>query len=280
MGSVIEWMAAGEERDLGPVVGGQWSAARDQGLEVRDESVVIRHQSKSTPPLPAHQFPARPSPTAAPEAAHVLQERGTASTGSRRVFPQEEREEEQSSQIPTLAAKNAAAMGQPLAVAEGEQWGSTRDAELEQTRRIYRRRTVTMLRRYMRYAIETGRLPSLVGREFFRGKVTKYSVVTFEDRVIFVHDMEMCLEQLDDFSREIIGRHILQEHDQAATARLLDCTDRTVRNRVPLALDLLSEILLEVGLLEPIETSERKSCQGGAEAEILLSDCKEGKNIS
>ena len=111
-----------------------------------------------------------------------------------------------------------------------------------------------MLRRYMRYAIETGRLPSLLGREFFRAKVTKYTVVTFEDRVIFVHDMERCLERLDEFSREIIARHILQEHDQEATGRLLDCTDRTVRTWVPIALDQLTEILLEAGLLERKES--------------------------
>ena len=77
-----------------------------------------------------------------------------------------------------------------------------------------------MLRRYMRYSIETGRLPSMLGREFFRAKVTSYTVVTFEDRVIFVHDMEKCLERLDEFSRQLIARHILQEHDQAATGRL------------------------------------------------------------
>jgi hypothetical protein len=117
-------------------------------------------------------------------------------------------------------------------------------------RRIYRGRTVAMLRRYMRYSIETGRLPSLLGREFFRAKVTSYTVVTFEDRVIFVHDMEKCLAKLDEFSQQLIARHILQEHDQAATGRLLGCTERTVRTWVPIALDLLSEILLDGGLLE------------------------------
>jgi hypothetical protein len=134
-------------------------------------------------------------------------------------------------------------------------WGSNDVAgddswELERTRRIYRRRTVTMLQRYMRYSIETGRLPSLLGREFFRTQVTSYTVVTFEDRVIFVHDMERCLDRLDEFSRQLIARHILQEHDQAETGRLLNCTERTIRTYVPIALDLLSEILLEVGLLE------------------------------
>jgi DNA-directed RNA polymerase specialized sigma24 family protein len=124
-------------------------------------------------------------------------------------------------------------------------------------------RTVTMLRRYMRYSIETGRLPSLLGREFFRARVTAYIVVTFEDRVIFVHDVETCLNKLDEFSRQIIARHILQEHDQAAPARLLGRAERTVRTYVPIALDVLSEILLDVGLLERIVSDSGKILSRG-----------------
>jgi hypothetical protein len=125
----------------------------------------------------------------------------------------------------------------------------------ERERRIYRGRTVAMLRRYMRYSIETGRLPSLLGKEFFRAKVTSYTVATFEDRVIFVHDMEKCLERLNEFSRQPLARHVLQEQDQVATARLLHCAERRVRLLTPYALDQLSEILLKVGLLERVETN-------------------------
>lgn len=150
--------------------------------------------------------------------------------------------------------------------------------EEERERRIHRARTVTMLRRYMRYSIETGRLPSLLGREFFRTQVTSYTVVTFEDRVIFVHDMETCLNKLDEFSRQIIARHILQEHDQAATARLLGCSERTVRSYVPIALDVLTEILLDVGLLERIVPIREKPCQGGKPGENFVSDWEESKN--
>ena len=150
--------------------------------------------------------------------------------------------------------------------------------EEERRRRTYRGRTVAMLRRYMRYSIETGRLPSLLGREFFRAKVTSYTVVTFEDRVIFVHDMETCLGRLDEFSRQIIARHILQEHDQAETGRLLNCAERTVRTYVPMVLDLLSDILVEVGLLAPIAGEARKSCQEGESERISVSDCNCGKN--
>jgi hypothetical protein len=158
-------------------------------------------------------------------------------------------------------------------------WRDEASWELERTRKIYRARTVAMLRRYMRYSLETGRLPSLLGREFFRAKVTSYTVVTFEDRVIFVHDMEKCLDKLDEFSRQLIARHILQEHDQAATGKLLNCTERTVRTYVPITLDLLSDILLEVGLLEPQDTNTRNSCQGGKRGEIFVSDCEQEKNI-
>lgn len=154
----------------------------------------------------------------------------------------------------------------------------SRDYEEVRRRRTYRGRTITMLRRYMRYSMETGRLPSILGREFFRAKVTSYTVVTFEDRVIFVHDMETCLNKLDEFSRELIARHILQEHDQAATGRLLNCAERTVRTYVPMALDLLSDILLEVGLLEPDESKPRKSCQGGKNDQKRVSDSERWHN--
>ena len=149
---------------------------------------------------------------------------------------------------------------------------------IERERRIYRGRTVGMLRRYMRYSIETGRLPSILGREFFRAKVTSYTVVTFEDRVIFVHDMEKCLEKLDEFSRQLIARHILQEHDRWETARLLQCNEKTVRRLMPLALDVLSEILLDVGLLDRLSTDTRKSCQGGFQSQKFVSGCEQGKN--
>ena len=85
--------------------------------------------------------------------------------------------------------------------------------ELDVERRIYRRKVVRLLHRYMRYSMDVGRLPSLVGREFFRSKVSQQTMVTFEDRVIFVHDMENCLDRLDDFTREVLGRVVLQEYE-------------------------------------------------------------------
>jgi hypothetical protein len=60
----------------------------------------------------------------------------------------------------------------------------------------YRRRTIALLRRYARASVEVGRLPSLLGREFFRTRVTSYRMGSFEDIVIFVADMEKAIEKL------------------------------------------------------------------------------------
>ncbi len=128
---------------------------------------------------------------------------------------------------------------------------------------LYRERTQALLRRYMRMSLEVGRLPSVLGREFFRTLAVSYTLHTFEDSVIFVHDVERCLEGLDEFSRELIARVVLQEYSQAQTAALLGCTRRTVSRRLPEALDELSAMLLERGLMDALGAGaqEEKSCQ-------------------
>jgi hypothetical protein len=141
----------------------------------------------------------------------------------------------------------------------------------------YRGLTVILLRRYLRYSLEAGRLPSILGSEFFRTQVTSYGTGTFEDRVIFVHDVEICLEKLDKFSRNLIARHILQEHNRWATAKLLHCNEKSVRRNSPIALDLLSEIFLDAGILEPQFSNREKPCQGGKNDEFSVSDCEDGK---
>ena len=141
---------------------------------------------------------------------------------------------------------------------------------------LYRDRTVAILRRYSRLSIEAGRLPSLLGREFFRGHVSHYQVTTFEDVVIFVHDVETCLEKLDSFSQQLIAKCVLLDYSQDEAARLLGCWRRTVGRRYPEALDRLSELFLAGGLLkrvgDPASTSP-KTCQGVENDEILASGC-------
>lgn len=145
---------------------------------------------------------------------------------------------------------------------------------------LYRERTVGLLRRYMRLSVEVGRLPSLLGREFFRTRVTSYHVSTFEDVVIFVHDVEHGLEQLDRFEQQLIARIVLQEYSQWEAARLLHCGLRTVERCFPDALDALSRIFLRGGILERMvgtETRSAKTCQEGEMEENPASYCIDGE---
>src|ERR1700712_2310793 len=76
----------------------------------------------------------------------------------------------------------------------------------------YRRYTEALLRRYVRMSMEAGRAPSLLGREMFRGNVTSYRVHSFEDVVIFVHDVGQCLAKLDSGQQHLIRRIAVTEH--------------------------------------------------------------------
>ena len=124
---------------------------------------------------------------------------------------------------------------------------------------LYRKRTTALLRRYMRLSIETGRLPSVIGRELFRAKITTYTATTFEDRVIFVHDVEGCLERLAPFDQKIIARIVLQEYDHERGARILHCTRRTIERRLPEVLDELSEEFLKLRLLVPLPEAKKET---------------------
>jgi len=131
---------------------------------------------------------------------------------------------------------------------------------------LYRKRTAALLRRYLRFSIEVGRLPSLLGREFFRTRVTSYKTGTFEDAVIFVHDVQKCLDKLDEFEKALIARIVFQDYTQDEAANLMGYQRRTVGRRFPETLDRLSEILLDSGLLTRFpeeKISPPKSCQEG-----------------
>ena len=144
----------------------------------------------------------------------------------------------------------------------------------------YRRRTVALLRRYARASVEVGRLPSLLGREFFRSRVTSYTMRNFEDVVIFVADMEQAIEKLNALDKKLLAMNVLEEYTIPEVARLLGYNQRMVERFLQDALDQLSRILLEGGLMEqlPTATRGRKTCQEGKNYNFDLSDSNEGKN--
>jgi predicted DNA-binding protein (UPF0251 family) len=106
-----------------------------------------------------------------------------------------------------------------------------------------------MLRRYLYASMQVGRAPSILGDPVGRGWVSSRRIRTFEDAVIFVLDVERCLDKLGALDRAMLSRVVLQEYTQAEAAVLLGVSARTMSYKFPLALDRLTEQLLEKELL-------------------------------
>jgi hypothetical protein len=96
--------------------------------------------------------------------------------------------------------------------------------------------------------------------------------------VIFVHDVARGLGKLGAFEYKLIARIVLQNYTHNETARLLGCWRRTVGRRFPEALDQLTDIFLEAGLLVRLPTTDvarEKICQEGKTEELAASDSEQ-----
>ena len=114
---------------------------------------------------------------------------------------------------------------------------------------FYRKHTEKMLRRYLYASMLVGRAPAILGEPIGRGWVSSRKVKTFEDAVIFVLDIERCLKKLGSLDCTLLSRVALQEYTHAETANMLGVSLRAVSYKYPLALDRLTELLLQSGLL-------------------------------
>ena len=130
-----------------------------------------------------------------------------------------------------------------------------RQQPARETLPAYRPYTRALLRRYFRMAIDVGRLPSILGGLCFRARVSSYKLHTFEDAVIFVHDIERVFDRIPRPAMEIIAGVVLLEHSVPEAALRLGITVQRAERRYAAALDSLSAALLEVGLLRPVFAS-------------------------
>jgi hypothetical protein len=114
---------------------------------------------------------------------------------------------------------------------------------------FYRKHTENLLRRYLYASMQVGRSPNLLGESVGRGWVSSRKVRTFEDALIFVLDVERCLDRLNSVDRHLIQRIVLQEYTQTEAAVLLGMSVRSICVKLPMALDRLTERLVENDLL-------------------------------
>ncbi len=113
----------------------------------------------------------------------------------------------------------------------------------------YRDYTTAMLARCESMSMEGGRTPSLLGRELFRGPVSSTRVHSFEDVVIYVHDVQGCIKRLTPGQRALVRRIALQGFTQGETAAMVGVPLRTVIRKYREALDALTRMFLQEGLM-------------------------------
>jgi DNA-directed RNA polymerase specialized sigma24 family protein len=114
---------------------------------------------------------------------------------------------------------------------------------------FYRRHTETMLRRYLYASMQVGRAPSILADPVARGMVSSRPAKTFEDAVIFVLDVERCLDKLEVLDKQLLSRIVLQDYTQCETAALLGMSVRSVGTKYRQAVDRLTVKLMQHGLL-------------------------------
>lgn len=130
---------------------------------------------------------------------------------------------------------------------------------------LYRGNCIALLRRYFCMSVEVGRLPSILGRECFTTRTEDYHTHSFEDTVLFVIDVERCLDRLYLFDKQLIACIILQEYGEEEAMKILHCSLRTIERRLPDALDFLTDTFLQNGMLDITEKVRRDLAEGESE---------------
>jgi len=122
----------------------------------------------------------------------------------------------------------------------------------------FRGQTLSLVRHFFELSCQVGRLPSLLGREFFRARVSHHAIPSFEEQVVFVRDMQLCLERLSEEHAEIITLVGLYDLSREEVAEMLHCSRWWVSDHFARALDALSEIFLQAHLLDEKHPDRRQ----------------------
>lgn len=117
---------------------------------------------------------------------------------------------------------------------------------------FYRSYTEGLLRRYGMMQLARARVPAMLGgaSTMFRGRASTYKVRSFDDVIIFVHDVDNCLKLLSAAQCTVLKRVGVQGYSFEEAAVLLSVSSRSVRRHYAAALDALTLIFLDRGLLE------------------------------
>lgn len=124
----------------------------------------------------------------------------------------------------------------------------------------YRGQTLAIVRRFFEMSCQLGRLPSILGREFFRAKVSHHAIPSFEDQALFSHDVRQSLTKLDEQDMEVLTLVGLYDLNLDEAARLLGCSPGYLSQRFAEAVARLTQIFLDSGVLRR-ERPDRRQAQ-------------------
>jgi hypothetical protein len=113
----------------------------------------------------------------------------------------------------------------------------------------YRGQTLAIVRHFFEMSCQLGRLPSILGREFFRAKVSHHAIPSFEDQALFAHDIRQSLAKLDEDEMRVLTLIGLYDLNLDEAAEILHWSMGYISQRFAEALARLTQIFLDSGLL-------------------------------
>ena len=145
---------------------------------------------------------------------------------------------------------------------------------------FFRAQTLAIVRHFFEISCQVGRLPSILGREFFRAKVSCHGIPSFEEQAVFVHDVERALARLNPQSLEVISMVGLYQYSLEEVAQLLRRSRTTVVERFTEAVDTLAEIFLTSGLLREDRPDRRVQRFHATEAQPRMAEFPPKKPVA
>ncbi len=127
----------------------------------------------------------------------------------------------------------------------------------------YRGQALAIVRHFFEMSCQLGRLPSILGREFFRAKVSHHAIPSFEDQALFAHDIRQSLAKLDEDEMQVLTLIGLYDLTLDEAAEILHWSPGYISQRFTEALARLTQILLDSGLLRRDRPDRRQAQMKG-----------------
>lgn len=127
----------------------------------------------------------------------------------------------------------------------------------------YRGQALAIVRNFFEMSCELGRLPSILGREFFRAKVSHHAIPSFEDKALFAHDVRQSLSKLDEDEMKVLTLVGLYDLNLDEAAEILHWSAGYISQRFAEALTRVTQIFLDTGVLRRNQPDRRQAQMKG-----------------